>query len=107
MWHDLDFWRTVTIVAAAAGQTTFVLFYLTFPWWKHFLGRALFGKAVTLMVLVDFAALSRLFEFNGIDVVFVCLYGLLAAGIWVQTLAFMRAKAGAERTSPDRAVTEK
>ena len=89
---DINFWRTVTISTAAVGQTLFIGLYVTFPWWRSFLGRALFGKAVVLLVLVDFAALSRLFGFGGVDRIFVVLYGLLALGIWVQFFAFLRVR---------------
>ena len=97
MYHDLDFWRTVAIGFAGIGQTLFVLLYATFPWWRTFLGRALFYKAVTLMILTDFILAARLFEFGNLDVWFVVIYGLLGIGIWAQALAFLSVKRNGKR----------
>lgn len=111
---DLDAWRTITITTAAVGQTLFTLLYLMMPWWRSFLGRALFFKAVTFMVLVDMAMLSQVWEFGNRDAVFVWLYAFLALGIWAQTLAFVivRLKGrepfvrGDRRQSPASVMTE-
>jgi len=92
MWQDLDFWRGVTLGSAALGQTCFVVLYMTFPWWRSFLGRALFYKATILAVLADLAFSARVFGFKNMDVVFVVVYGLLASGIWFQFFAFLRVK---------------
>lgn len=37
---------------AALGQTGFVLLYATRPWWRHFVGRALFFKSATLAAVL-------------------------------------------------------
>lgn len=92
MMTDLNFWRTVAIITAAIGQTAFVILYMTSPWWKNFLGRALFGMALALLLIVDFAAISRIFQFGGADKVFAILYGVLATGIWMQFFAFLRVR---------------
>lgn len=88
----LDVLRTVALSVAAVVQTAFVLFYSTFPWWQTFLGRALYLKAVTLMAIVDFACLSRWFDFGANDSIFVILYATLTVGIVVQFIAFVRVK---------------
>lgn len=90
--YSIDFWRTVTITGAALGQTLFVVLYLTFPWWKTFLGRALFLKAVTFCVLLDVAVAGRVWDWPGEDATFVCLYGAVALGVWAQFAAFLRTK---------------
>lgn len=92
MLHDLDFWRTVALSTVALGQTLFVLLYMTFPWYASFLGRALFGKALALLLIVDFAALSRWFEFGAKDAVFVGLYLVLGLAVWAQFVAFLRVR---------------
>lgn len=92
MVHDWNAYRTVALCAAALGQTMFVLLYATFPWYKTFLGRSLFGKAVALLVIMDFAALSRLFDFGANDVVFTLMYGSLAIGVWWQFHSFLRVR---------------
>lgn len=90
--YDLDHLRTVALTVAAVAQTLFVAFYLTFPWFETFLGRALFGKAVSLMLIVDFAALSRWYDFGANDQIFIILYATLAAGIVGQFFAFVKVK---------------
>lgn len=102
MIHDLDFWRSIALGSVALGQTLFVALYLTFPWWKTFLGRALFYKALILMILADFAFLARVFDFAGEDVLFVILYGLLATGVWFQFAAFLVVKRNARGVVPER-----
>ena len=88
MIHDIDFWRGVLIAAAALGQTLFVLLYMTFPWYRTFLGRALFIKALTFMLLLDTAAAGRVWDWPHEDVWIITLYGLTALGIWAQFTAF-------------------
>lgn len=89
---DINHLRTVSLSVAAIVQTLFVLFYATFSWYKTFLGRALFLKAVTLMAIVDFAALSRWFDFGANDTIFVVLYATLTVGIVAQFVAFIRVR---------------
>jgi ABC-type sugar transport system permease subunit len=89
---DLEFWRTATLAFVAVGQTLFVILYATFPWYKTFLGRALFYKALTLGAITDVFIASRVWQFAGQDVVFVVLYALLGIGVWWQLLAFVRVK---------------
>lgn len=92
MHYGLDFWRTAGIVAAGLGQTLFVLLYLTFPWWRNFLGRALFGKAVAFALLVDVAVAGRIWDWPGENTYFVVLYWVLTIGIWWQLIAFLRVR---------------
>jgi len=92
MLHSIEFWRTAGILFAAVGQTLFALLYVTFPWWKNFLGRALFFKAVVFMVLVDVAVAGRIWDWPHEDAIFVGLYWVLGLGIWVQVAAFARVK---------------
>lgn len=85
---NIDLWRTAAITAAAVGQTLFVILYMAFPWWKNFLGRVLFGKALSLLVITDVVALSRWFEFWRNDYLFTALYLILALGVWAELIAF-------------------
>lgn len=89
---DLMFWRVFALGFVALGQTLFVLVYSTFPWWKTFLGRALFYKAVMLAVIVDLFIVARVFDFVALDVVFVILYIFLGFGVWWQFFAFLRVR---------------
>ena len=48
---SLEGWRILTISMAAVGQTLFVLLYMTFPWYKTFLGRALFISNLFIYII--------------------------------------------------------
>ena len=98
--HDLDFWRTVALAFAAAGQTVFVLLYLFgFPWWKTFLGRALFGKALVLASVMDFFIIGRWLGFGTNDAAYLTLYTLLGVAVWSQTGAFLRVRLAGRQDS--------
>lgn len=86
----LEEWRTATITTACIGQLFFVLFYCTLPWWRTFLGRTLFGKAVVFSVLLDTGVAARLWDWPGKHVTIVVLYGCVAVGIWAELIAFIR-----------------
>lgn len=90
--HDIDTWRTIGLGTAVIAQTAYVVLYATFPWWRTFLGRALFFKACMLEILICFALFSRLYEFGHSDKVFTIMYGALSAGIWFLFVAFLRVK---------------
>jgi len=98
MGLGLETWRSIALYGIAIGQTLFVLLYLTFPWYKSFLGRALFYKAFILAVLLDLALFARLnptmFDW---DAIFTVLYFLLGIGIWYQFSAFLRIRIAAHR----------
>lgn len=95
---SIEFWRTVTIVSAAVGQTLFVALYATFPWWRSLLGRSLFFKALSFGVLLDVAVAGRIWDWSGEDATFVTLYGLVSLGVWIQLIAFIRVKRGYYRS---------
>ena len=90
MSSDPVFWRTLTLVLAAFGQTLFALFYLFWPWWNDFLGRALFFKALALCLVMDVGLLARVIELPHEDWVFVGLYVMFTLGVWGQFIAFTR-----------------
>lgn len=89
MW-DIDTWRTVAITSAAVGQTLFVGFYCTLTWWRTFLGKALFSKALVFAVLLDIAVAGRVWDWPHEDGTIVACYTLVSAGIWLQFAAFVR-----------------
>lgn len=89
---DLEQVRVYLLGAAAALQTAFVLLYLTFPWYSTFLGRALFGKALVLAVILDAFIIARLFGMSNVDLLFTVLYGGLVLGIGAQLVAFFKVK---------------
>lgn len=84
-----EYWTRAAVLVAAVGQTLFVLFYLTLPWWRTLLGRALFLMGSSLMVVLDLAVLAMFWTWDGIDQTFLVLYWLMAVGVWTQFVAFM------------------
>lgn len=99
---SIEFWRTAGIISTAIGQTAFALLYMTFPWWKSFLGRALFFKAAAFMLLVDIAVVGRIYDWSFEEVTFIVLYWILAIGVWFQFFAFLRVRSHSRQ---DRAVS--
>lgn len=97
---DIELWRTINIAGAALGQTLFVALYMTFPWWRAFLGRALFFKAVAFALLVDVAVAGRIWDWPNEDATFVVLYGIVGVGIWCQLFAFAKVKWDAHINDP-------
>lgn len=85
---ELEMWRRAIIVIAATGQTLFVLLYVTFPWYRTFLGKALFIKATTFMLLLNTAAAGFIWNWPHEEIWMVTLYGLTTFGIWAQFTAF-------------------
>lgn len=90
MKYDLDTLRTVTLATAALGQTVFVLLFVNIPWWKTFLGRAIFSNALMLTVVMDFFIIGRVLDFSRNDAVYLTLYFFLSLGVWAQVVAFLR-----------------
>lgn len=89
---SIEFWRTAGIIFTAVGQTAFVILYLLWPWWKNFLGRALFFKAVAFALLVDVAVVGRVVDWKYEEQTFVFLYWVLGIGVWFQFFAFLRVR---------------
>lgn len=90
---DMSGWRSMALLTVAVGQTLFVSMYAWWPWWKNFLGRALFFKSVSLMALADIGLAGRAFDWPHEDLTFTCIYWALAGGVWWQFFAFYRVRA--------------
>lgn len=100
--RDFEFWRTVALAGAAVGQLLFTLLYLTWPWWRRFLGRALFFKATAFTVVLWVALVSRLVDLPEEDLLFTAMYILLGFGVWAQVFAFAHVRADVKRRFADR-----
>jgi hypothetical protein len=48
-WPD---WGLTALWIAAVVQTCFVVTYGLSPWWRHFVGRALFSKSASLAIIL-------------------------------------------------------
>lgn len=99
---DVEVWRTINIIFVALGQTLFVLLYVTFPWWRSFLGRALFIEATTFCLLVDVAVAGRVWDWPGEDAIFVLLYGIVGLGVWIRLYAFVKVTLTSKRSDWER-----
>lgn len=97
MTVDMETLRSVGLGAAALGQIAFALFYLTWKWQETFLGKALFFKAGAMATVLAVAFVSRTWTLPYEDLIFTCMYYLLAAGVWVQFIAFLRVMARSNR----------
>lgn len=89
---DIEMWRTAAIGAMAVGQTLFAALYLTFPWWKTFLGRSLFVKAFVFALMLDVLFFARMRDWEYELEMLLTLYILLAVGIWGQLFAYIRVR---------------
>lgn len=95
---DIELWKGITVVSAAVGQTLFVLLYMTFPWYRTFLGRALFIKAVTFATMIDVAVAGMIWDWDHERAMLITMYGLTAFGIWAQLTAFSVVRFGLKDT---------
>jgi hypothetical protein len=87
---NIETWRSLTILAAALGQTLFVLQFFRLPWWTTFTGKGLMVNALSFMLLVDVAITGQFFDWGNEDGMIVGLYGVTAFGVWAQLFVFMR-----------------
>lgn len=85
-------WRSIALVSMALGQTIFAVLYVTWPWWKNFLGQALFFKAISFGVLLDALLVGRMYDWPYEDATFTVLYYVVAVAIWWQVFAFLRVR---------------
>jgi hypothetical protein len=91
---NLHTWGYWTTIVAATGQALFTLFYLTFPWYKTFLGRALFFKAAMFTLLLGGVAIGMVYDWPNEPVWITVFYTLTAIGIWAQFAAFIAERLG-------------
>lgn len=98
----MDFYdfRGIPLAAAAIGQTLFVLFYLTFPWWRSFLGRALFFKASAFAALLNTIVVGYLWDWRHEQTAYFVLYVVLAVGVWAQVVAFIATRRTRDQDPP-------
>ena len=86
---NLNLLETSVLGVAAVGQLLFLLLYGTFPWWRSFLGRALFVKALTVAILLSVWEAGRFFDWTHEEGTFALLGALVCVGIWGQVFAFL------------------
>ena len=87
---EIDSWRHLAIITAAIPQTMFVITWGLLPWWKDFVGRALFFKSASFAILLDAAAAYIFLEGKYEDATIVGLYWLVALSCWWQFGALLK-----------------
>ena len=79
----------ICLWAAAVGQTLFVLVYGSRPWWRHFVGSALFTKSLSLALTLDVVLLNHYVDYPYERAVWLVLLFVMAVAVWSQFVALM------------------
>lgn len=76
-----------------------VIYGLTAPWWRSWIGRALMVEAVGVFVLLTFSVLFQAFgpNYPGRDVIRIAGMGISLFGFWMVLVALLKVKADAKR----------
>lgn len=91
-------------VAAAIGQTAFVVLWASLPWWKTRVGRAMMVKSASLMIVLDFGVINYYWgPFHAW--VGVALFALVVVGIYSQFFTFLYEDIQARRRRRERRVS--
>lgn len=90
--NGMELWRTAAIAVVAIGQTAFVILYLTLPWRRSYLGRALFTFALSLALFADVIVVGRVWDWKYEEQTFIALYSFVGVGVWYQFLAFLETR---------------
>lgn len=81
-------WSVRLLHISAVGQTLFVLIWMTLPWFKSWVGRALMVKSLALMALLDEALLFYYLPPVPHEALLgVLIFALVCLGIWSQVAA--------------------
>lgn len=82
-------WTLYLTIWGATAQTLFILIYAFRPWWRAFVGQALFTKSLALAVLLDIAVVNKALDYRHEDLVFDVLYAGVVGGITFQLVALI------------------
>lgn len=78
----------VLVHVSAVAQTVFVVLWLTLPWWREWVGRALMVKSVALALFLDFSLINHYAgEYAWRPYLTAGLFALVTAGIVSQVIA--------------------
>lgn len=91
-----DTYFGLVMTLALPGALIFLVVYgLTAPWWKSFLGRALFTKSFGVSLTILFSALLFTFgpDYVGRDTLRIVGATVIFFGVWGQAIAITSAKA--------------
>lgn len=94
-WETTDRWQHLAfyaIVLAAIVQTAYIAVYGTRPWWRHYVGRALFFKSASLLVVFWLTIVNTFFAYPGQEQVTTVALWVVAATIAYQFAALLRTR---------------
>lgn len=76
-----------------------LIYGLTSPWWKSWIGRALLIKAVGILILIIFSALFHIFGPNywGRDTIRIVGMIIVDIGVWAVLFAMLQVKSRARK----------
>jgi hypothetical protein len=78
----------VLVHVSAVAQTVFVVLWLTLPWWREWVGRALMIKSVALALFLDFSLINHYAgDYAWRPYITAALFALVTAGIVSQVIA--------------------
>lgn len=90
-WTDLIL--HAAIIVSAVAQTMFIFLYGTSPWWRHYIGQAMFIKSVSMTLLLDAEVIALLYpEYPHRAEVTAVVHVLIAAAVIWQLFAFLKQK---------------
>lgn len=91
--ETIDAIAVALIVIAAPPATMFPIVYAFRPWHQSLIGRALMTKSIGIALLIDISLAYRFLgdDYPARDYVRIGVYALIAAGIWFQFIAMVRA----------------
>lgn len=92
----------VALWVAAVVQTCFVLIYGVSPWWRHFVGRALFIKSASLAIILWLTVVNHYLVYDYQLQVSVIATWVVALGICFQFAALMAQRRIDRRIRHDR-----
>jgi hypothetical protein len=83
-------WMVASVIVAAVGQTFFVARYAVRPWWRHYVGRALFVKSASLWLLLVTEIVVAYHPTRVVNIVFAVVLWVVALAIVGQAVALER-----------------
>lgn len=89
--------RGAGIITCFVGQTVFIAMYATVPWWRNYIGQALFLKSLSFWLLTLAASFGVAFNYKYEDEVLIALYWVVAATAWYQAASITRQRREAFR----------
>lgn len=87
--HPTDAWLAGVLGLATLGQLTFVLSYLTLPWWNSALGRFLFFTAVVVLLVLSSASAGLMWDWPHEYEIRLGIYAMLDIALWGQAFFFI------------------